>query len=492
MNLDKLLILYVFKRLFEAINNSDSARLHGNNGAALQARPPFIPVIARIERLHIRLIRESLKGHAQLAAETEEEIFVECNQLRDFLSSTRVIGEMTDRSREIVIGSGHRMAGLILTAYLKTIGLYVKFININHDGSSFGQESDQKDHHMSCIQLAEIIHQQTNSHIPIVNAYMSNLLTEKGIEYADFSAALVASAIGASRLCFWSNAIDGFYSGNPKIISKANHYDHLDGSMALSLTRLAGSQDYSRAIIHPDALEWIMSQQQLSGHCIQVEIYRRSSSSSTGQPTKSTKIHFSTSTWPFSPCIRPSLTNRFIVVKRDVLHIRIKKAALINNYNGLPQTGTSEAASSPSSNPANNSSQYIPSTIIQLSNILKRFNFTSDMMAVSGEGCVSMACLSSTSNQQAEEVALNAMRKLGLVEFSSDRSIISFLVQAPTSQTQHLFSNILDHLTRRNVNVEMIAHGASSHECSTMSLCVDSNDAGPDCIQFLHDVLMNS
>jgi len=78
----------------------------------------FQEIIRDIEREHLAAARAAISDKRHLE-EVELSMASECQRLRSFLEATQVIGEMSPRSRDVVIGTGEKLSCLLLTAVLR-------------------------------------------------------------------------------------------------------------------------------------------------------------------------------------------------------------------------------------------------------------------------------------------------------------------------------------------------------------------------------------
>lgn len=82
------------------------------------ALEPFVRTVELIRTEHVNAAREVVRD-PDLLRELEYEIQSDCDALREFLYAVRVIGEISSRSRDNILGVGEKLSCKLVTAVLR-------------------------------------------------------------------------------------------------------------------------------------------------------------------------------------------------------------------------------------------------------------------------------------------------------------------------------------------------------------------------------------
>ena len=88
----------------------------------------YIAIIDQLEHSHIMTVKELLTG--EIKQQVQETIQDELNSVRSFLDAIRVIGEMSPRSHDVIIGTGEKLSACIFSGLLNSMGMDAEYINL--------------------------------------------------------------------------------------------------------------------------------------------------------------------------------------------------------------------------------------------------------------------------------------------------------------------------------------------------------------------------
>ncbi|UCE80725.1 MAG: aspartate kinase [Methanobacteriota archaeon] len=218
------------------------------------------------QREHVkRFVEEIRKRHldsAQVAIKNEEvldrtiqTIESKCEDLKNILLGIAHIGELTLRSKDLVIGYGERLSAPILKGVLEDFGLQ----SISLTGGEAGIVTD--DHfggaeplmNVTTLEVRQVMDPLLEKGIvPVVTGFIANTQdgthTTLGRGGSDFTASIIGAAIRADEVWVWKD-VDGLMTANPKIATDARMIDRISFSEAMELAHF-GAQ-----VTHPKALE---------------------------------------------------------------------------------------------------------------------------------------------------------------------------------------------------------------------------------------------
>ncbi len=171
------------------------------------------------------------------------------HELERFLLGIHYIGDIPRQTEELILSYGERFSSLILTEILKENGLKaiekrpeeLGLITVGNSGSA-GVDYDAS-------RVSENISFDTISVIPgFYGISPEGKVTLLGRGGSDYSAAAIARCIGADSLDIWKD-VDGFMSGDPKIVKSPRNLERLTYTEAAELAY------FGAKILHPRTVE---------------------------------------------------------------------------------------------------------------------------------------------------------------------------------------------------------------------------------------------
>ncbi len=212
-----------------------------------------------------RVVEDVRKRHvdsAQVAINNQETldrtvrtIESRCDDLKNILLGIAHIGELTPRSKDLVIGYGERFSAPILQGVLEDLGMESQALT----GGDAGIVTD--DHfggaeplmNVTTLEVRQVMEPLLDKGvIPVVSGFIASTQdgtqTTLGRGGSDFTASIIGAAIRADEVWVWKD-VDGLMTANPKIAPDARMIDRISFSEAMELAHF-GAQ-----VIHPKALE---------------------------------------------------------------------------------------------------------------------------------------------------------------------------------------------------------------------------------------------
>jgi len=239
--------LIVVVSAFEGVTNRllDCARL------AERADPAFEEAFKHIARRHRDAVTQLIK---QGRARVRDEVDALLAELHSTLEGIHLLRHCPVRALDMTASFGERLSALIVAAHLARTHP-AAFV----DARDFLVTDDQFTH-------ANVIFKKTNRRtrayfsqmfrrsgrtIPIVTGFIGatedGQTTTIGRNGSDYSAAIVAAAVGASEVQIWTD-VDGLLTCDPRFVPSARVIDHLSHEEAAELASFG-------AKLHPRTLE---------------------------------------------------------------------------------------------------------------------------------------------------------------------------------------------------------------------------------------------
>ena len=162
--------------------------------------------------------------------------------------------ELTSRSRDYLLSFGERLSAPILAAALSGVGLSTKALT----GAEAGIATD--DNFGEARPLMEISHHQIRERldqllsrrvIPVVAGFIAATVdgrtTTLGRGGSDYTATLLAAALGADEIWIWTD-VDGLMTADPRIVKNALLLPNISFGEALELSYFGAKMMHPRAL----------------------------------------------------------------------------------------------------------------------------------------------------------------------------------------------------------------------------------------------------
>jgi len=228
-----------------------TSRLIEAADAAL-AKKEFYKIIDSIAEHHLSAIDELMTGafHEQVSEKIKEEL----HGLKSFLGAISIIGEMSPRSQDVIIGMGEKLSACIFAGLLNSMGIDAEFVDLSLVIEKEFPEANQEFYAYTQEQLKSRI-EACGHKVTVLTGYFGfvpgGIINSIGRGYTDLTAALAAAAIGARELQIWKE-VDGVFSADPRKVPDAVVLPAITPEEAAELTY------YGSEVIHPFTMEQVV------------------------------------------------------------------------------------------------------------------------------------------------------------------------------------------------------------------------------------------
>ena len=198
-----------------------------------------------IRERHLKLMNELMPGGCSARPQLESML----QRLHDLYLGVYLIGALAPKTTAEIVSYGERMSSLLISEY---IGVPMRnsldFIRtIRRDGRNT----------LDSAQSEELIRQTFSGLAPegekiLVQGFISRdsasgEISNLGRGGSDYTAAIIAAALGADQLQIWTD-VDGFMTADPRIISSSYVIDHLSYDEAMELCNFGAKVIYPPTI----------------------------------------------------------------------------------------------------------------------------------------------------------------------------------------------------------------------------------------------------
>ena len=215
---------------------------------ALEGSRVFIDTLQQIEDRHFDIINQLVdpKNRSEIAAH----IKLLCNEADEICHGISILGEYSDRSKAKLLTLGERMSSGIISSALNHLGHRNQLINTSKvlitDDNYLSGRVNHKESEKNAKQAFEKL-----DGIAVVPGFVSSTLngemTNLGRGGSDFTAALLASYLGASKIDIWTD-VDGMLTASPDIVSSAYTIPSMSYEEAMELSHFGAKVIYPPTI----------------------------------------------------------------------------------------------------------------------------------------------------------------------------------------------------------------------------------------------------
>jgi aspartate kinase len=390
----------------------------------------YFKIIDQLEESHLTTIEEAITS-PKIKEAVKEEVKLELKHLKSFLEAIQVIGEISPRSMDVIVGTGEKLSARILTGILNSSGVDAEYVNLD----SLIQKSFPELNRVFYNYLKEELSKRIAAcagKVPVVTGYFGfvpgGIIQAIGRGYTDFTAALIAAGIGAKELQIWKE-VDGIFSADPRKVENAKVLPTITPEEAAELTY------YGSEVIHPFTMEQVINAK------IPIRI------KNTFNPELPGTV------------IDPNKTEESIEKKPSA--ITAKRGVSILNINS-------------------NRMLMAHGFMAKVFNIMNQYSIVIDLISTS-EVNISMTL----DNDSRLPDAVKELEKLGRVSVDKNMAILS-LVGNGMQRTVGTAGKMFSLLANAEISIEMISQGASEINIS----CVIPDELADKAIKIVHEGML--
>lgn len=205
-------------------------------------------ILEDIEYRHVQTIKDLIPIKFQ--SEILLKLRIQINHLHDLCSGVSLLKELSERTKARIIGFGEMASSMIIAEAGKQFDLDTILVpgqSLIHTDSNYllGQVDFEQTH--SNISK----HFKDDGHTYLVPGFVAadkqGSTTTLGRGGSDYSAAIIAASLGASRLEVWSD-VNGMLTANPKLVKNARTIEKLSYNEALELSHFGAKVLYPPTI----------------------------------------------------------------------------------------------------------------------------------------------------------------------------------------------------------------------------------------------------
>lgn len=208
-------------------------------------------ILLKLEDRHNRVIKELVSIQNQ--SHTLAQFKMMFNELDDVLHGVSLTRELTERTRDFVLGFGERFSAYIISEYLNDSGIPAAYLDarkVIKTDQKFGAARVLLDETYSNIRA--YFDKADPEELQVVTGFVSSTTTGEattlGRGGSDYTASLISAALDAEAVELWTD-IEGFMTADPNKVKRYFVIPHLSYEEAMELSHF-GAQ-----VVYPPTLQ---------------------------------------------------------------------------------------------------------------------------------------------------------------------------------------------------------------------------------------------
>lgn len=451
-------------------SGSTSDSVFGESGADDLSNAAFQKTLDLVEADHVNNAEARIKNEElqkKLVADTRAAV----HSVRRLLEACSVIGEIPERTNDIVMACGEQLSCMFMTALLKDHGTPAEYLDlsdivvgITREMQNEGSIPDPTEHEKSELkpqfyarlarEIASRVRSVPTGVVPVLTGFFGpvpgGMLNSVGRGYTDLCAALCAVGVSADELQIWKE-VDGIFTADPRKVRSAKLLSSVTPEEAAELTY------YGSEVIHPFTMEQVIKAK------IPIRIKNVMNPNGRGTVIYPNNVaKRGEATPPHPPISAENLPQELFSVRKTATAITAKSDIAVLNIHSNKKTLSH-------------------GFLANVFRILDRHKLVVDLISTS-EVHVSMAMNYSKERRRNLNLAISELTKYGECDVTTGLAIVS-LVGIHMKQLIGIAGAMFKILADEKINIEMISQGANE---INISCVIDEHDV-IKALNALHD-----
>lgn len=222
--------------------------------AAAKKIPETRELLADLRERHLKVAAELLAGNADLSAKAAEAVNGICDRLDAFVGAVCALGELSDRSKAVIIANGEYLSSTIICYAMNASGIRTNFIDARQiiitSADFLKGEPDM-----------EVISEKVPPVVKAAYAGMDAVITQGFVSAtadgeptvlgrggSDYSASLIGMAVDAETIEIWTD-VDGVRTADPRRVDNTKCLERI------SFEEAAEMAHFGAKVLHPLTIE---------------------------------------------------------------------------------------------------------------------------------------------------------------------------------------------------------------------------------------------
>ncbi|HVZ55133.1 MAG TPA: bifunctional aspartate kinase/homoserine dehydrogenase I [Chitinophagaceae bacterium] len=207
-----------------------------------------------VEQRHLEAVKDLMPVAQQSSLLSQ--VKTQCNEIEDICNGIYLLGELSPRTRDRIVAYGELMSSLIVSAYLNASGLSntrVDARELIRTDSVFGHATVDFAYSNERIRA---FFASAGGNLFILPGFVASdaagATTTLGRGGSDYTAAILAAALEASRLEIWTD-VSGMMTADPRLVSNVKLIPHISYQEAMELSH------FGAKVIYPPTIQPVMA-----------------------------------------------------------------------------------------------------------------------------------------------------------------------------------------------------------------------------------------
>ncbi len=211
-------------------------------------------ILIEIEERHFETVKAliSIQDQSSFLSKIKREL----NTLEELLEGAFLIGEITPQLSDKIVSYGERLSSFIIAAYFKNDGLDAIHVDsrqyIITDETNENASVNFAITNVNCQKLIK----ETPNKVLVAGGFIASSqngnLTTLGRGGSDYTAAIIAAAIDAENLQIWTD-VSGMFTANPKIVRQAKAIADISYEEAMELSH------FGAKVLYPPTIQPVLA-----------------------------------------------------------------------------------------------------------------------------------------------------------------------------------------------------------------------------------------
>jgi bifunctional aspartokinase / homoserine dehydrogenase 1 len=212
-------------------------------------------IVQEIEQRHINTLKSIFPVAQQSNALAE--VMTICNELSSIAKGASLVGEVTPRTRDLILSFGERLSAYVISQALKLEIKESQFVDARkfiRTDSAFGQAKVDFEITDNLIREYFAINRGVNVVTGFIASSSQGQTTTLGRSGSDYTAAIVGAALQAEAIEIWTD-VDGVMTADPRYVKEAQSIMQLSYVEAMELSH------FGAKVIFPATMQPAMAKQ---------------------------------------------------------------------------------------------------------------------------------------------------------------------------------------------------------------------------------------
>lgn len=216
---------------------------------ASKQQEAYASILKKIEDRHIKTIKEliSVNRQSQVLSRVKSEL----NTLETLLEGAFLIGEITPKLSDKIVSFGELLSSFIISEYFISAGMdavYKDSRELIITNEVYGKAAvDFIKTDSNCRTFFNKVPENTIVLGGFIASSENGNATTLGRGGSDYSAAIIAAAVKANELQIWTD-VSGMFTANPKLVKQARAIPHISYEEAMELSHFGAKVLYAPTI----------------------------------------------------------------------------------------------------------------------------------------------------------------------------------------------------------------------------------------------------